>query len=334
MNDRAYDDVIAALNGSSDPLLVVCHISPDGDAIGAAVSVALYCERIGRRAILVNDDPILPRYWYLPKADQFLRTSQITEQFHTVVAVDCADERRMGQTISLAAPDRLLINIDHHDTNRGFGDMNLVDPKAAATCLVLYRLFQRANAEFDEAMALAIYSGIVFDTGGFRYENTTPEIHRAAGFLLERGVQPFYVADRLLEAITPSQAQLVKLGLESLAVTPDGRVAYVAISREMFHMSGADDEDTDVLLPYTRSLVGVEVGIVFRERSDGTVKVSLRSRERVDVAVVAVHFSGGGHIRAAGCTVDGPLSQAVKRVVEAVVSEVHDAFGESARDDS
>ena len=134
------------------------------------------------------------------------------------------------------------------------------------------------------------------------------------------------IADRVLESLTREQVELVRLGLSTLKIHDTGRIAYVVVSQELLRLSGASDDDTEVLLPYTRSLSGIEVGLLFRERPDGSVKVSLRSRDRVDVANLALHFGGGGHVRAAGCSFDGPIDQAVNLLVTAVAEAVKTAF--------
>lgn len=323
---NSYQDVLARLAQGVGPLLIICHISPDGDAIGAALAVAHYCEIIGRTFVLVNDDPIPSRYDFLPYADRFHRTHDVSQQFVQAVAVDCADRRRMGETTALFAAACELINIDHHDTNDDYGQVNLVEPEAAATCLVLYRMLRAGGAPIGRSLALCLYAGIVFDTGGFRYNNSTPEIHYAAADLITRGIEPFLVADRILEAMTREQAELVRLGLATLTVDNSGRVAHVVVDQQMLIASGASEGDTDVLMPYTRSLSGVEVGIVFRERRDGDVKVSMRSRERVDVAAIALSFGGGGHVRAAGCNLNGSLGDAVEALLTRVREDVAKAF--------
>ncbi|OPG15642.1 DHH family phosphoesterase [Ferroacidibacillus organovorans] len=318
---RMYEQITE----TRDSLLIVCHISPDGDAIGAALAMALLCDQVGRPVFLANDDPIPKRYAFLPGADRFVRTADLADEFDQILAVDCADMRRMGEAIHRKSQTGTLLNIDHHETNCGFGDANLVDPHASATCLVLYRMLRRADAPISRDMALCLYTGIVFDTGGFRYNNTTPEIHQVAADLLSRGFQPFMVADRVLEALTREQVELVRLGLATLEVDENGRIAYVSVTQEMIAKSGADEGEAEVLLPYTRSLSGIEVGLLFRERANGDVKVSLRSRDLVDVAAIALAFAGGGHVRAAGCQLPGPLPDAISHVLKLVRAAVAEA---------
>ena len=331
MDRTRYDRVLAALTDRREPLLIACHVGPDGDAVGAALAVAQYCELIGRPCELVNDDSVPSRYGFLPGAARFRRTEDVRERFRCAVAVDCADFRRLGEVPSLFAEPCELVNIDHHETNNGYGAIALVEPEASATCLVLYRLFRAGDVPIGKTMALYLYTGIVFDTGGFRYSNTTPEIHHVAADLLMRGIEPFVVADQVLEAMTREQAELVRLALSTLTVDASGRIAHIVIRAEMLKASGADETDTEVLLPYTRSLSGVEVGILSRERPDGSVKVSLRSRDVVDVAAIALRFGGGGHVRAAGCQLDGPVEKAVARLLAAVEQAVRDAFAPSVQ---
>ncbi len=321
-----YQGILNAITSEPDQILVVCHISPDGDAIGAALAMAHFLEQAGKSFTVVNDDPVPSRYDFLPGVEKFQRTEHISSKFNTIVSLDCADLKRLGNTINLFADSHRLINIDHHETNNSYGELNLVQAEASATCLVLYRMFRATDVTIDRDMAILLYTGILFDTGGFRYNNTTPEIHHAAADLLSRGFEPFLIADRVLESLTREQVELVRLGLSTLKIHDTGRIAYVVVSQELLRLSGASDDDTEVLLPYTRSLSGIEVGLLFRERPDGSVKVSLRSRDRVDVANLALHFGGGGHVRAAGCSFDGPIDQAVYLLVTAVAEAVKTAF--------
>ncbi len=315
-----------AILDEPDQVLVVCHISPDGDAVGAALAMVHFLEQAGKSFAVVNDDPVPSRYDFLPGVNWFQRTQSVARKFSTIVAVDCADLKRLGNTTQLFADSHRLINIDHHETNNRYGHMNLVQAEASATCLVLYRMFHATGIAIDRNVAILLYTGILFDTGGFRYNNTTPEIHHAAADLLSRGFEPFMIADRVLESLTREQVELVRLGLSTLKIHDLGRIAYVVVSQELLRMSGATDDDTEVLLPYTRSLSGIEVGILFRERPDGSVKVSLRSRDRVDVASIALQFGGGGHVRAAGCSLDGPIEQSVVQLVTVVAAAVKTAF--------
>lgn len=324
--NNSYQEILDAIQSENGEILIVCHISPDGDAIGAALSVAHYLKQAGKSFTVVNDDPVPSRYTFLPGVEWFHRTEEISVKYRTIVAVDCADYRRLGNTVTLFAENHQLINIDHHETNDRYGTMNLVQPQAAASCLVLYRLFRSMDVVINYDMAYLLYTGILFDTGGFRYNNTTPEIHHAAADLLLRGFEPFPIADRVLESMTREQVELVRLGLSTLKVHENGRIAYIVISQEMLELSGAKDEDTEVLLPYTRSLSGIEVGILFKEKPDGSMKVSMRSRDRVDVAKIALQFQGGGHVRAAGCNLEGPALQAVMRLMEVVNAAVKVAF--------
>lgn len=328
MGKLKYEEVLLRLEHGQGPLLIICHISPDGDAIGASLAVAHFCECVGRSFVLVNDDPVPSRYDFLPYADQFRLTQDVKEQFSQAIAVDCADQRRMGTTIALLADQAELINVDHHDTNDEFGQYAVVEPEAAATCLVLYRMMRATGVPIGRAMALCLYTGIVFDTGGFRYNNSTPEIHMAAADLLSRDIEPFLVADRVLEAMTREQVELIRLGLATLTVDDSGRIAHVVVDKHMLLASGANESDSDVLLPFTRSLSGVEVGMLFREKPDGSVKVSMRSRDRVDVAAIALSFGGGGHVRAAGCNMEGPLSSAIESLLQRVREDVQVAFTE------
>ncbi|MNG02006.1 Bifunctional oligoribonuclease and PAP phosphatase NrnA [compost metagenome] len=203
-----------------------------------------------------------------------------------------------------------MLNIDHHPTNDLFGTVNVVLSYAAATVEILYELIEQAGITLDEPAATAIYTGLLTDTGGFRYSNTTPRVMEIASELLKLGVNGHWIADYLLERMTMPQLKLLQLGLS--------RLGWLYIEANDLSATGAAPEDLEGLVNYARNVDGVEVGILFKEMMNGHVKVSLRSAGTADVAAIAQSFGGGGHVRAAGCRLEETLQQSMDKVVEAV----------------
>ncbi|MCL4424838.1 MAG: bifunctional oligoribonuclease/PAP phosphatase NrnA, partial [Firmicutes bacterium] len=219
----------------------------------------------------------------------------------------------------------LVVNIDHHGTNAGFGQYNYVDVQAAAVGEQIYELLRSMEVDISPAIATCLYTAIVTDTGSFRYESTRESTFRVAAELVRLGAKPAQVAENAFETRSLSSARLLGRALETLELTPDGKVAWLVISRAALEETGASDEETEGIINYARAIRGVEVGLLFRETGDGKVRVSLRSRHQVDVSRVASHFDGGGHPRAAGCTLSLPLNEAREKVITAVRGALADS---------
>jgi len=303
-----------------DDFLIVSHVQPDGDAISSTIAVRWLLDRMGKRSLMINEGRVPPRLGFLPHAGEIVNFSERKpdRRFRAVVAVDCADFSRIGLVRELFDEPYELLNIDHHPTNDAFGAVNLLRHDAAATAEILFDLIERAGLAIDADAATVIYTGLLTDTGGFRYSNTSPTVMAAASKLLTAGVDAWQLADRLLERMTMPQLRLLQRGLARLEFTDDGRVGWLYIEPKDLEETGASAEDLEGLVNYARNIDGVEVGLLFKGLEDGTVKVSLRSAGSADVASIAQRFGGGGHIRAAGCRLAMPLDKAMRLVVDTV----------------
>jgi phosphoesterase RecJ-like protein len=303
-----------------DDFLVVSHVQPDGDAISSTIAVRWMLDRLGKRSLMINEGRVPPRLEFLPHAGEIVNYGERKpdRKFRAVVAVDCADFSRIGLVRELFEEPYALLNIDHHPTNDGFGTVNLLRQDAAATAEILFDLIEHAGLALDPDAATVVYTGLLTDTGGFRYSNTSPNVMSAASKLLTAGVDAYQIADRLLERMTMPQLRILQRGLARLRFTEDGRVGWLYIEPRDLEETGASGEDLEGLVNYARNIDGVEVGMLFKGMNDGSVKVSFRSAGKADVAAIAQRFGGGGHIRAAGCRLPMPLDQAMPLVVDTV----------------
>lgn len=306
--------------------LVITHERPDGDALGSALAMAHILTALEKEWTFLVAEPLPQRFRFLPMFEQI---REIEEgdfgTFEDVIAVDCADEHRYDAVAVALSPHAHIVNIDHHQTNPIYGSAACVDSLAAATCELIYHVTKFLSLPIDKDLATCLYTGILTDTGGFSYPNTTRVVHQIAAELLECGVQPYDVAEPTLEARTVAQMKLVQLALKDMEISEDSRSAYISVDREMLAKAGASEDDAEGLVAFARSADTVEIGVLLRERPDGAVKVSLRSKRHVDVADIAQKFGGGGHARAAGCVLDGPLSVAkdvIREHVEGAIKEV------------
>ncbi|WP_322922770.1 bifunctional oligoribonuclease/PAP phosphatase NrnA [Paenibacillus campi] len=300
-----------------DNFLVVSHIQPDGDAVSSTVAVGWLLSCLGKQFTLVNEGPIPKRMSYLTLSGDIINMVEDggKRQYEYVICVDCADFKRVGLVKDWMSETAAILNIDHHPTNDRYGAVNVVKDDAAATAEVLYDWINRFDVNWTCAAAEAIYTGLLTDTGGFRYSSTSPKVMEISSRLLELGVNGPELAETLLEEVTLPQVKVLALALSTLELEAAGKIAHVYVTPQHMMQTAAENEDLEGIVNYPRNIQGVEVGIFFKVIDDNAVKASLRSAGRIDVAAVAQHFGGGGHIKAAGCRLEGSLADVKQQVV-------------------
>ncbi|KRF32238.1 exopolyphosphatase [Paenibacillus sp. Soil787] len=307
-----------------DDFLVVSHIQPDGDAASSTYATGWILKQLGKSFTMINEGAMPSKFSYLWGSDQVLDFGKEAPErlYQTIISVDCADFSRMGRISTLFDDQAQLLNVDHHPTNDKFGSRHLIKHDAAATVQILYDLAIHMklvpNLEFGDC----IYTGLLTDTGGFRYSNTSPEVMQIGATLLSLGVQGSVIAEQVLERVSYSQIVLLQKALSTLSFANDRKLAWLAVSLADLELTGASSDDLDGLVNYPRNVEGVEVGMLFKEKAVGVIKVSLRSSGLVDVAAIAQSLGGGGHVRASGCTIQGTLEEAVAKMVQEVGNEL------------
>ena len=320
----------AAFIEQHERFLVINHVNPDGDATGSLLATGWLLRQLGKQTVLVNEGSTPKKFHFLPGAEQIVDASAAEKpEFDAVITCDCADFARIGDVKEWLPVGMPLLNIDHHPTNDLFGTDNLVRVDAAATAEVLYDLVTYMKQPIGQEMAVCLYTGLLTDTGGFRYSNTTPHVMETASALLASGVEPAPIAERMLETITKAHIRLLQRALQTLVLRDRDQAAYLTVTMADMDACGANNDDTEGLVNYARNIEGVEVGVLYKEVAPDKVKVSLRSGSFVDVAAIAQSIGGGGHVRAAGCTVHGTLADA-KLIVEQKVSAALAGQGASA----
>ncbi len=320
--------IIRALREGSS-FLVLLHELPDGDSVGAALAMVLVLERMGKRVMAVGVDRIPRPYRFLPRADKAVVSGDLplsaglaVESWDTSIMLDCADPERAGAAWPLARKARTLINIDHHVTNIGYGDLNLVDAHASATAELVYALARDLGIEIDRDLANCLFVGIMTDTGSFRYSNASAHTFRIGAELVEAGASPEELAARIWESRPVSSLRLLARALTTLGLSDDGRMAWLTVDDAALADAGAEEQEVEGFVNYPRSLEGVEVAMLFRPMADGRTRVALRSKGRADVSRVARSLGGGGHPRAAGCILPPGPDRALDRVLAAAWREV------------
>jgi bifunctional oligoribonuclease and PAP phosphatase NrnA len=293
--------------------LITTHENPDGDAIGSTMALGCFLRSLGKDVTIYYCDPLPDNYLFLPLAGSVVQT--IPDRFFDVCFVlDAGELKRAGEAFVDFRGKGKIINIDHHPYGELFGDINLVDQKASATGAIIYRIMKGAGHTLDYDTALCVYTAIVTDTGSFRYSNADPEAFRISAELVELGINPWFIAEKLYESQPRKRLELLALALATLTVSERGVFASVTVTLDMYEKTGAGADLTDGFVNYPRSIHGVEVAALFREVRYGLFKVSFRSKGKVNVSALAAAFGGGGHHNAAGCTVNGSVDE-VKKVV-------------------
>jgi phosphoesterase RecJ-like protein len=299
--------------------MVSAHINPDPDALGSGLALASLLKRLGKQVIVATDGGMPKAFTYFPQpvrvVDHLPKNSNIEVAFTTDVPI----LSRTGNMEPVIASIPVVVNIDHHISNHLFGTVNWLDVGAAATGEMVYRLYQAFGKKPTRAEAFCLYMAIVTDTGSFRYRNTTPVIHQIAGELIAAGVDPLYVSQKLYEKHSVSDLKFLGHVLAEMRYTPDRKIAWLELPAPLLKRWKPGPEIRDELVNYPRSVESVEAAFVLRqESSDGKVRVSFRSKGRVDVNAIAHQFGGGGHSAASGCTVKGKLPAVRARVLAAV----------------
>ncbi len=322
--DLRFDEAIKEMK-KGRRFLVVSHVSPEGDAIGSLLGMALALRSIGKEAVAYLEDPVPEMFHFLPGADTIVHSLDGKGPFDVTFAVDCGQKERLGKGfVALKSPGK-IINMDHHATNDRFGEINVIEPEASAAGELVYDFCVAAGIKFTREMAVNLYVAIHTDTGSFRYSSSTPSAFMKAGELVKAGADPWDVSCRVYENFPARKYKLLAMVLSTLDVTGlgnDGRgtIASLVVTLDMFKKSGAETELSDGFVNYARGIEGVEAGVLFRECGVDEYKVSLRSKGAVNVAAIASSFNGGGHKNAAGFTMKGSLEEIRAKVLSALRS--------------
>ena len=280
-------------------IVLASHKNPDGDALGSSLGFYNVLKNLGKNAYIFNVTKQLP-----PKFDFLEGFSKIRSDFplkcDLLISFDCGHFDRLG----IDRRDFTLINIDHHKSNTLFGDINLVDTSAASSSAVVFEMLNSLNIKIGKDAANCFYTALVEDTGFFSYESVNKEVFDIASKMVDAGAEPFFVAKNLRERNSLGRMRLTSLFIDSLKLYKNGTIACGRVTQEMFKKTGALRSDAEHLCNLARSLATVELSILYIEESDGRIKVSLRSKNFIDVSKIALKFNGGGHKRSAGFETD------------------------------
>jgi len=330
MRGKMYEELIALLKSHSR-FAVIAHFRPDGDALGSTIALSLALRALGKTVTLYNEDTLPSHFAFLEGgADLQPIPDCCPEELEVLICLDNGAWKRLGdKAIATFAVARdagkgpILVNLDHHGSNELYGQLNLVEPKAAATGCIIYKIIEMLDVDFSPAMASALYVAISTDTGSFQYGSTTPEVMRMAAHLIECGVDVQDVNRRLYQEIPLSVLMVNREVLNHMVVEHGGFISHYSLEADVKAALGISDEDSKDLVDIVRVIEGVKASIIFEDLDDGRVRMSLRSKDpRVNVARVATLFGGGGHAMAAGIRMSAPLTECRALVLQALRAEI------------
>ena len=316
------DKIIQHLK-DSERILVASHANPDGDAIGSLIAMGLALDALHKTSLWHNPSPIPAVYRFLQPVERISQVVDPNAAFDTAIILDCGDIGRVGPVEKMLTHIDRVINIDHHVTNTNFGDDQLIDTSACATSEIIYRLITRMQLPISAEMALAMYTGILTDTGSFRFSNTNQSAFEICNQLVAYGVEPFKVAQHVYGTYSLGRIKLLNLALDTIEISGNGQLSMMTVTQRMLTNTGTHPEDADGLINYARRIEDVKVAALIQEQRNGSggvplgqrFHVSLRSDGSIDVAAIAAAFGGGGHPSAAGFSIESTLAELKSTII-------------------
>jgi len=310
---REIRDII----GNGEKFLITAHIDPDGDALGSVFSLYWVLDSLRKQPCIYLRDRVPYMYEFLPKPPRVFHGEIPEDQYDAVFALDCGNLFRVGDGYEKLKGMGPVINIDHHTTNETFGVVNIIDAGASSVAEILYRLYKTMKAAMSFNVAINLYTAIFTDTGSFRYSNTNSQAFLICEEMTKFGVSPSYVAQMVHENHPKERFLLLGLVLATLETHKSDTIAMAMVTQDMFRRTNTSKEHTEGFVESVKEIRGVDVAVLLREITGSQYKISMRSKGNTDVASICNLFGGGGHRNAAGCTIDGTITEVKDRLKEA-----------------
>jgi phosphoesterase RecJ-like protein len=305
----------------SHNLFLGTHILPDGDAIGSLIGMGLALEQLKLKVTLYNESALPIVYQFLPSIHRIKKDAGNIDDYDTAIILDCSDLNRIGTVAESISKIPVMINIDHHATNTRFGAFQMIDPAASSTSELVYRIIKAMNIPINVGIAYALYTGVMADTGSFRFSNTTPASFEISHEMVKHGADPHKVAHHVYETISLNRIKLLTMLFDTIEVSENGKLSIMTLTQNMLATAGTLIEDVKGLINYAKRIENVRLAVLLYERkaslkrkSGSEFHVSLRSDGTVNAAALAMGFGGGGHHSAAGFDIKATLSE-LKKIV-------------------
>ncbi len=317
-----WTDIINQIE-KSQRILLTTHIHPDGDGLGSEAAMYYILKSLGKLPYISNISPLPPEYEFLNQGNifhQFDAERDQIDQFDLALVLDIGAISRLGRIGDKIREQHIpTICIDHHPIRDASFDREVVDTSVSATAILIYEFIQRYHpCRMDKTIATALYTGILTDTGGFRFDNTDVTTMQIGADLIATGIKPGYIYREVYENRTPTQVKLMGMVLQDLEYELEGKLAWFTITRQLIRKAGSALEEVDGFTDLVRSIRGVEVAVMFLEVRDRRTRLNFRSKGKVIINGLAKQFQGGGHPFAAGAIMDLSVTQARKKVLPAV----------------
>ncbi len=304
--------------GDCRTFCVVGHVRPDGDCIGSQLGLTLALRNQGKEVVCWNQDPI-PRKLSFLDSDKLVRAPQAGRQFDCVIATDAASLERLGTVGDCIGNRKMFINIDHHQSNTRFGDLNWISAREPSTGELIFRLLKVANWPITPAISDCLFTAVSTDTGSFQYPTTRPSTYHVAAELVKRGANLAKICDEVYQSYPLPRVRLLKLLYNKFRLTHQNQIAYYWLKKSDLARTGADTCDSEGLIDHIRAIEPVVVACVFEELEPELTRISLRSKsDHVNVNDIAQSFGGGGHKAAAGARIPGRPLSVQRRVIAAI----------------
>lgn len=318
MKKASYPELAQSL-AAADSFLILSHPAPDGDAVGSMLCMYHLLRSLGKeRIVLMNDDPVPKIYQWLPGAELLVLSKPIDGPVDIVIVLDAAQKSRLGKAASAIPASAQILVLDHHPDNGSDGDLGIADPSYCAVGEMLVELAEAGAIPVTQEAAVCAYVSIVTDTGGFRFSNTTARALRATAALVDTGIDVSGVSRRVFETMSLPKAALLAKALQRVERHCNGRVTTSVLTKQDAAEAAARLEDYDGIVNFVLSIEGADVGILFRETEDGQTKVSVRSRGPLNSSELLKKFGGGGHAAASGATLDMPMTEARRAIMDQI----------------
>jgi bifunctional oligoribonuclease and PAP phosphatase NrnA len=318
----SFQEIADAIK-QANRIAILSHVRPDCDAVGSQLALALSLKQLGKEICAWNEDGLPESFRFLGRSEIIHRPPDEPEDFDLAIALDTASLQRLGTPLKAIRRAIQWINIDHHASNPGYGDLVYVDPVAPATGQIIYEFLRTEDFPLTQSGADALYAAISTDTGSFRYANVNARTFEIVAELIKSGVNSARIANKLYESYPKRRVQLLGQILPGAAFEANDRIASMALTNETKQRLGIQPDDIDGLIDYVRCVDTVVVAILFEELPEGRIRLSMRSKDdRVDVNKICGEFGGGGHPRAAGARMRGDLEEVRSKVIERVSNEI------------
>ncbi len=316
MKNNTFMEIISYLTPART-ILILTHVIADGDTIGSAKALSSYLRGFGKRVDVYPGEKLPEIITFLEDESFIADEAGLLEHYDVVCAIDCSDRGRFENRAELFERGDITVNIDHHGTNDYYADLNYVDANAAAVGEIIFTMIKENGGEITSECAEGLYAAIVTDTGQFQYSNTTPKTHKIAAELLETGIDLNYISVQIYQNVRKEKYALEAEILKTMEFRYDGKLAFAYCNLDMLDKTSAEIQDSDGIVELLRNINTVSVACFAKEVSKDVFKVGFRSKHDKDVSAISAEFGGGGHKKAAGCTINGSIEDVKAAVYKA-----------------